>query len=127
MQMMSETNRLMRGKLLAVLLVVLAPFSASYAESNVKYLRKNEVSELIRIGDSYDKVVELLGKPTNDDLMMKKDQSTVVGRRLMYIYHQHDASVFNQKTDTYLRLWFGPDNLLLEMNYNEGPDNQANK
>lgn len=83
---------------------------------------ESRVRELIKIGDSYEKVLKLLGKPNHDDLMMEKNGRKTIGRRLMYIYEQKDKAIFNQKTDRYLRLWFGSDDLLLEIDYHEGSE-----
>ena len=105
---------------IVVLLAVFLLISSGFSGSEMKYYTEREINSLIKVGDSYEKIIDTLGKPTNDSLMMKKDSSTVVGRRLMYIYKQENPSVFNQKTDSYLRLWFGPDDMLLEIDYHGG-------
>jgi hypothetical protein len=117
---MLKIRVLNRYNLVVALLVFFSPISVSCSEPDMKQYSKNEIAELIHVGDSYTDILKILGKPTSDDIMMKKETSTKIGRRLMYIYEQQDESVFNQKTDKYLRLWFGPDELLLELDYHEG-------
>lgn len=124
MRPMLKIKVLKRCLFVAALLILFSPLSVSCLELDMKYRSKNEIAELIHVGDSYAEVLERLGRPTSDDVMMKKETSTRIGRRLMYIYKQQDESSFNQRTDTYLRLWFDPDELLLEIDYHEGSSSE---
>ena len=109
--------------LISVLLVFAGSLNMSFAESNLESCNRLEIAKLIHVGDSYEDVIKALGKPTSDDLIMKKERPTITGRRLMYIYKQRDISVFNPKTDYYLTLLFNPEDVLTDINCHEGINN----
>lgn len=90
------------------------------AEAIVTYRTLQEVNQLIQIGDSYSEVMKKLGNATHNDVAMKKESPTIIGRRVMYIYRRIDPDSFNAKNDTYLNLWFSPEDILQKIDYNQG-------
>lgn len=91
----------------------------SSISSNGELVKSGQINmnnlRLIKIGDPYNKVIEVLGVPSSDDLMRKKRNNEIQGRRLMYIVKQADPDSFNAEKDRYLRLWFDPNDKLVEL------------
>ncbi len=71
--------------------------------------------ELIREGDPYEEVIDKIGKPSSDDLMYKKHNNELVGRRLLYILEQTDLEQFNAGRDKYIELFLDENDLLIKI------------
>ncbi|WP_044615586.1 hypothetical protein [Gynuella sunshinyii] len=74
-----------------------------------------EKIQKLEIGDSYAVVIAMLGEPSYDTIMTRKEDNSVVGRRLLYIYQQNNPLNFNQSKDRYLSLWFDTKDVLIEI------------
>lgn len=120
MQIELKTNNVLKKIHLICALLLFATLSnLTFAESSLEDSHKNKIEKLIHVGDSYSDVLKALGKPTSDDLIMKKELPAIVGRRLRYIYKQQNESSFNPGTDSYITLWFSSEDILLDINYHK--------
>ena len=60
-------------------------------------------------GDSVERVLELLGTPFSDDLMMRKENNEVLGRSLKYFAVKLDKGLVNEIHDQLVNVYLGPD------------------
>ena len=73
------------------------------------------VSDNIAIGDSYQKVIAILGTPNYEKELVLKEKPGVIGKTLTYVISQKDPRILNEKTDQFISFYFDKDNQLSEI------------
>jgi hypothetical protein len=74
--------------------------------------------ESLNVGDSYDKIINILGPPTYDKKMYGKKASSPLRHRALYYYiRKYDKDLVNERYDVYLRLDLDNSNQLIRVNY----------
>jgi hypothetical protein len=67
-------------------------------------------AKMLKQGDSVERVLEILGTPYSDDLMMRKENDEVIGRSLKYYAVKMDKDLVNEKHDQLVTVYLDPDN-----------------
>ncbi len=68
----------------------------------------------IRLGDPLERVTSIMGQPTYDDVMMRKERQDIIGRRLIYVFSRKDPDLLNDNTDAYVCFIFDTNDRLID-------------
>lgn len=88
------------------------PVESVKAMDSEEIERFEELLATISVGNTYEGVIEVLGRPTQDDDYAAKERPEIIGKRVRYIIEQKHPRLLNAKTDRYATFYFGTDGLL---------------
>lgn len=74
-----------------------------------------ENAKMMKVGDSYKEVLRLMGNPTFDQPMARKEDSRITGRKLIYYAVIWEDGLVNEKHDEYVALYFNEADRLKEI------------
>lgn len=72
----------------------------------------------VNLGDSRKKVIEILGKPTNDQVMMRKENREIIGRDIDYYFKRYEEGLVNEKYDRVISFYFDKEDKLTKITTN---------
>lgn len=93
-------------------------------ESEPTDRKMDEITQNVRklhLGDSPEHVMAIMGAPTYDQTMMKKERQQVIGRYLTYVLSRREQSLLNERTDQYIRFTFNQEGHLTRCKSNNVP------
>ena len=69
----------------------------------------------LKVGDSMDDVHSLIGQPTQQDSVARKESPEIIGYRMLYVSSRPQSGSLNTRTDVFASLWFSPERKLKDI------------
>ena len=80
-----------------------------FSISQIEKQKMVEKAKEIKVGETYESVLSKLGKPTHDDLVMRKKNNEIIGRALKYCAVKWEKGLVNEIHDRILSIYLDKD------------------
>lgn len=88
------------------------PAESGKAMDSEEIEKFEELLATLSVGNTYEDVIAVLGKPTQEEDFAKKERPEIIGKSVRYIIEQKHPRLLNAKTDRYVTFYFGTSGLL---------------